>query len=155
MLASLCFVRGLAVSDRVTAETLHKHGSPIQDTCMFSMRAIFLNCSLSVFSNEIFHNKFNSPKWSVYSCIWDKDFRINLRCGKKCHLTTPCKTSRMKWRHDFLCITLIQKCIFSSPEHEVGPGFADTWSNCLLTQYLGQILIWVMSGKRLSHQVTS
>jgi len=30
----------------------------------------------------------------------------------KYHLTPPCKTSRVRWRHDFPCTTFVQNCIY-------------------------------------------
>jgi len=43
------------------------------------------------------------------SCIWDKDFRINFRCWKMSSYTPPCKTSRVRWRHDFPRTTFCTK----------------------------------------------
>ena len=35
------------------------------------------------------------------------------------------------------------------------PDFDETWSECLIWQYLGQVWIWVMSGQKLGNQVKS
>ena len=59
------------------------------------------------------------------------------------------------WKNKQLTRSNLRKFLFTLQGQQLQTDFDETSSECLFGQYLTQLLIWVMSGQKLGHEVKS